>query len=319
MRTLAPSRFSDHHMPEYVQLAAYRNCKERITAEWPGFRERRLDWLQNPPVPERVAEEILIDLFTAVLDWSKGDLLLQKERADIILSKNSEKYLVIEVKKPGFLKPHKKSLDTALTQACGYAKQQSITRIAASDGKWFYAQDIEPEVPGYRALVELDQETPPLGLWWLSVHGIYRRCEDKVVWPSASGEISIPIDANTLRHPKYKLPAWCFAYVGNPNDPKTWRLPYLKDDGTTPDDSRLPKAIQALLSNYRGAKVSGIPKLEIPKVLIKLACAARQSDRWPEPGNETAPVYQELATVIKQQKLEKDVQAEVAANTLPHC
>jgi hypothetical protein len=243
-----------------------------------------------------------------VLDWSKGDILYQQGRADIILSKNLEKYLVIEVKRPGSLQPHRYSLEAALEQARGYADQQNVTRIAASDGKLFFAADIEHGADVDRTLVELDEETPPLGLWWLSVHGIYRRCEDKVVWPSTSGDPCISIDANTLLHPKYRLPARCFAYVGNANDPKTWKLPFREADGRI-IDRRLPKAIQALLSNYRGAKVGGIPDPAIPSVLTKLACAAMQEGRMPAPGNEAAPVYQELAAVIRQQKLDQVVQA----------
>lgn len=26
-------------------------------------------------------------------------------------------------------------------------------------------------------------------------------------------------------HPKYQLPARCFGYVGDPGDPRTWKLP----------------------------------------------------------------------------------------------
>jgi hypothetical protein len=63
------------------------------------------------------------------------------------------------------------------------------------------------------------------------------------------------------------------------------------------------------LSNYRGAKVGGIPDPAIPSVLTKLACAAMQEGRMPAPGNEAAPVYQELAAVIRQQKLDQVVQA----------
>jgi hypothetical protein len=63
-------------------------------------------------------------------------------------------------------------------------------------------------------------------------------------------------DAGTLASddlvdPKYRLPAVCFAYVGNAADPRTWHLPYLLADGT-PDLATLPKAIQAILSNNRG-------------------------------------------------------------------
>jgi len=75
------------------------------------------------------------------------------------------------------------------------------------------------------------------------------------------------VDA-ALLHPKYKIPASCFAYVGDANKPSTWKLPYLHADGT-PDHSRLPKAIQAVLSNYRDATVSTVPEKAVSDVLVR--------------------------------------------------
>ena len=51
----------------------------------------------------------------------------------------------------------------------------------------------------------------------------------------------------------YQLPASCFAYIGDPAHPGTWKLPYRLINGSI-DERRLPKAIQAILSNYRGVK-----------------------------------------------------------------
>jgi hypothetical protein len=100
---LLTGQFMDEASAEYTHLATYRHCVERITAQWTHFREARLDRLRHGAEPERVAEAILDDLFTEVLDWSKGDILYQQGRADIILSKNLAKYLVIEVKRPRVL------------------------------------------------------------------------------------------------------------------------------------------------------------------------------------------------------------------------
>jgi hypothetical protein len=101
-----------------------------------------------------------------------------------------------------------------------------------------------------------------------------------------------------LLHPKYCLPAQCFAYVGDANRPTTWKLPYLLEDGNI-DVKRLPKAIQAILSNYRGARVSSVPEKAIPDVLRRLAAAAEQLGRMPHQG-ETAEVYEMLAQALKQ-------------------
>jgi hypothetical protein len=99
-------------------------------------------------------------------------------------------------------------------------------------------------------------------------------------------------------HPKYQLPARCFALVGNASDPSTWKLPYLLLEGNT-DGRRLPKAIQALLSNYRGAKVCGIPEDVIPDVLVRLARAAAEGKMPPQAIN-AAPAYRDLALVLDQ-------------------
>jgi len=106
-------------------------------------------------------------------------------------------------------------------------------------------------------------------------------------------------DSNAaLLHPKYCLPSHCFAYVGDANRPATWKLPFMLQDGSI-DAKRLPKAIQAILSNYRGARVSSVPEKDIPDVLIRLAAAAEQLGRMPHQG-ETAEIYEMLAQVLTQ-------------------
>ena len=54
-------------------LASHRRCTERMQAAWPQFlskREQRLEQQRRlGEASEKVAENILEDLFTAVLDW----------------------------------------------------------------------------------------------------------------------------------------------------------------------------------------------------------------------------------------------------------
>ena len=120
------------------------------------------------------------------------------------------------------------------------------------------------------------------------------------VWPSWAAikqiQSSAPVE---LLHPKYKLPARCFAYVGNEADTKSWKLPYLLSDGR-PDLKRLPKAIQAVIGNYRGANVTGIPEQQMPDVLTRLGRAAVQAEKMPFQVKKTAPIYSQL-----QARLEK--------------
>ncbi len=285
----------------FKALSAYRHCIERISSRWGWFRTTRADRLRHGNEAEKVAETILEDLFTEVLDWSKGDIAYQTGFADIVLSRNLAKYLVVEVKRPGSLWPGRQALEAALQQARRYADEQKVPCIAASDGRFFYAANIEHGVLKDRALLDLDHPEPPPALWWLSVHGVYRPCEEPVAWPAAPGAVVAPpeISAGTLLHQKYKLPAGCFAYIGNANDPRTWKLPYRTVDGRV-DEKRLPKAIQALLSNYRGAKVGSIPEAALPAVLRTLARAAAEEGRMPPQATNPAPVYQSLVLVLAQ-------------------
>lgn len=99
-------------------------------------------------------------------------------------------------------------------------------------------------------------------------------------------------------HPKYKLPARCFAYVGNSADTRTWKLPYLLADGG-PDLRRLPKAIQAVISNYRGKNVTGIPGEEMPEVLTRLGRAAVRAGKMPFQDKKAAPIYRQLEATLE--------------------
>jgi hypothetical protein len=214
---------------------------------------------------EKIAENILEDLSTRVLDWNLADVNLQVGRADIILSELGIKRLVrLEVKRPGTLAWHRQAVEKALDLARGYAASQKVGAVAVSDGNMLYAADIVHGGLRDRIFVSLDRSDPPLDLWWISVHGIYRPCEAPTTSilasaPPPADPVSMvgEVDAELLQ-PKYHLPARCFAYVGRADSPGTWKLPYLVADGM-PDLKRLPKAIQSILSNYRGVKVS-IPR-----------------------------------------------------------
>lgn len=288
----------------YQCLAAWRHCVERIQAQWPNFVAAREDRLRHGGESEKVAEAILEDLFTGVLDWSKGDLAYQIGFADIVLSRNLEKYLVIEVKRPGMLSPGRHTLYAALEQARRYADEQHVPRIAASDGRYLYAADIKAGGLEDRVLVDLACDSPQAALWWLSVHGVYRTCEDFSQSLPVLEAISNSVTEESplvppLLHQKYQLPARCFAYVGDANDASTWKLPYLLADGRA-DGKRLPKAIQALLSNYRGTKVGGIPEQALRDVLSRLARAAAAEGKLPPQCVSPATAYRDLSLVLEQ-------------------
>lgn len=291
-------------------LASYRRCVERIRSSWPAFLEARalrLEEGRRHPAAEKVAENIVEDLFTKVLDWSLADLNHQVQGADILLTKHGIKYLLIETKRPGGLAWHRRAVEKALEQARQYAAEQRVRCIAVSDGFMLYAADLVAGGLRDRAFVALAQPEPPLDLWWLSVHGIYRERPDTqgaelhLLPPSPveREERDEGMEEAALLHPKYGLPARCFAYVGHAARPATWKLPYRLADGSV-DEKRLPKAIQAILSNYRGAKVSGIPEADTPMVLLRLARAAASPGRMPFQTASPATVYRQLQDALEQ-------------------
>ncbi len=213
-------------------LASYRRCVERIRSSWPAFLEARalrLEEARRHRAAEKVAENIVEDLFTKVLDWSLADLNHQIEGADILLTKHGIKYLLIETKRPGGLAWHRRAVEKALDQARQYAAEQRVRCIAVSDGFMLYAADLVAGGLRDRAFVSLAQQEPPLDLWWLSVHGIYRERPDTqgaelhLLPPSPveREEREEGVEEAALLHPKYGLPARCFAYVGHAARPAT--------------------------------------------------------------------------------------------------
>jgi hypothetical protein len=291
-------------------LASYRRCVERICINWSIFLDKRQERLVQQErygvAAERVAENILEDLFTVVLDWSLSDINHQVGYADLLLTRLGIKYLIIEAKRPGALAWNRLAVEAALDQALRYADEQKVKCIGVSDGVMLYAADVEHGGLQDRVFASLKDREPQKTLWWLSVHGIYRSRKDAEdaalrVLPELARidttEVETPGEA--LLHPKYELPARCFAYVGNACDPGTWKLPYRLADGRI-DAKRLPKAIQAILSNYRGAKVSSIPEQDIPDTLVRLGQAALKLGKMPHQVGKTAATYQQLADVLEQ-------------------
>lgn len=142
-----------------------------------------------------------------------------------------------------------------------------------------------------RLRTHLADTTPPRELWWLSTRGIYRTAHQ------TPAPLPPPSD-DTLLHAKYQLPARCFAFIGDPQRPATWKLPYLRLDGTV-DERRLPEAIQAVLQDYRGEQVR-LPEEHVPDVLARLAQAARRQGRMPHQDPTPAPIYQALHETLVQ-------------------
>jgi hypothetical protein len=125
---------------------------------------------------------------------------------------------------------------------------------------------------------------------------------------AVASEIESLTSAERL-HPTYRLPVRCFAYVGKEADTKTWKLPYLLADGRV-DLKRLPAAIQAIVTSYRGKKVSGIPEDRIPDVLMRLGRASAQAGKMPFQDPKAAAVYRQLQTALEKLGRLDEIKAE---------
>ncbi len=290
------------------RLVLRDHLQARLAATWPSFLELRQSRLAEMERPgggaERVAELIVADLFTHALDWGVADLNHQVGYADLLLTRLGIKYLVVETKRPGALAWHAAAVEAALEQATRYAAAQGVRAVAVSDGHLLYAADLADGGRRGRAFVHLDAPQAPDELWWLSLHGIYRPVDPPPApgsllsrQPADAGPSGEPDDA--LMHPKYGLPARCFAYVGDPLRPASWHLPFRLVDGCA-DAKRLPKAIQAILTNYRGATVGSVPERAIPAVLERLAQGARELGHMPDQRPDTAEAYQLLHDALLQ-------------------
>jgi len=129
-------------------LSSYKKFIERLHQNWKTFLESRsklLNPLKYQPVPEKVSEEIIRNLLTLVLDWEESDLQWQMQYADLVLTRNRNKYLVAELKRPSSLKRSLDSNQEALNQVRRYADEQKVNLVAISDGSVFYAADIVGE------------------------------------------------------------------------------------------------------------------------------------------------------------------------------
>ncbi|MHB8418426.1 MAG: hypothetical protein ACYDCL_10150 [Myxococcales bacterium] len=311
----------------HERLASHRRCVERLRAGWRQFLERRGERLREHErqggAAERLTEAILEDLLSAVLDWPLGDLNHQVGHADLIVTQFGIKRLVLEAKRPGALAWSRTAVDAALAQALRYAHEQKIHCLGISDGMMLYAADVTEGGLHDRLFVSLDAVEPPEDLWWLSADGIYRTRENAAdaalrLLPEAAAldtGAALP-EAGHLLHPKYQLPAQCFGYVGDANDPRSWKLPHLLVDGSV-DLKRLPKAVQSVLTNYRGARVGGIPETAIPDILVRLARAAARAGRLPPACAKPAPVYVQLAEALEQLGRREDTIAAEDAGNVP--
>ena len=152
-------------MTSVESLASYHRCCSHLVDTWPAFKAKRGERLVQQQrfgtASEKVAENILEDLFTTVLDWNLSEFNNQVAYADIVLTRLGIKHLIIEVKRPGALAWNQRSVDAALAQGHRYADEQKVHSVAVSDGVMLYARDHIPGGHRDRAFVRLDQPEGP--------------------------------------------------------------------------------------------------------------------------------------------------------------
>lgn len=82
-------------------LASHRRCIEHVRCAWAGFLGKRAERMQPHRLigeaSEKVAENILEELFTTVLDWSLADIAHQVDGADVVLGDHGIRQLILEV------------------------------------------------------------------------------------------------------------------------------------------------------------------------------------------------------------------------------
>ena len=292
-------------------LSGFRKFNEELESRWLKFQDKRRERLvqqsRHGKASEKVTEDIIQDFLIIALDWSISNINNQIQYADIVISKNGAlKDLIIEAKYPGYLK-NMNAIEKVLDQASRYASGQKVDKIAVSDGYIFYVAEVVEGGLKERVVINLDSNKPNPDVFWVSREGIYRTVEklseDTVEIgnaPKNTKELDNQDEdmSEELLHPKYKIPARCFAYRGDPLNPNTWKLPCRKIDGT-PDTGRLSGAIGALISNYRGAHVT-IPEEAVPDALLRLGRSAWDAGKMPEQTRNPADTYREIEKYLNQ-------------------
>ena len=153
-----------------------------MTRTWADFQARRWERLAQQArlgtAAEKVAGNILEDLFTMVLDWRLSEVNDRAGHAGLTLTRLGAKQLIVEVRRRGSLAWNERAIDVALAQANRSADGQRVKAVAISDGIMLYARDLVPGGHRDRLFTRLDEPWAPEDLWWLSVDGIYRPRED---------------------------------------------------------------------------------------------------------------------------------------------
>ncbi len=288
--------------------AKYKKFIERLNTNWSLFIQKRKALLSQQErfgkAPEKITENIIFHLFTEVLDWDIKDINYQIDYADIEITKLGVKRILIEAKRPGGISWNMKQIEKHIAQALRYAYKQKVSIIGISDGNKLYMLNVKGGLTEPRIFISLDEDLPHEDLYYISVNGVDKEKNINIDFKNSKKEVlgkydSTDTNSDELLNKQYKLPARCFAYVGDPNNPYTWKLPYLSLDGSV-NVARLPGAIGCVVTNFRGLQVKTIPEKEIPQVIIKLAKATKSVGKLNPDNPKMANCYKQLYNAVDQ-------------------
>lgn len=98
----------------YRELATYKAHALRLAEHWSAFLAQREDMLAQArrfgAVPEKATETIIGTLLTEILDWTIHDLNWQLGYADLVVTRNYCKHLLVETKRPGALRTNREAI-----------------------------------------------------------------------------------------------------------------------------------------------------------------------------------------------------------------
>ncbi len=219
---------------------------------------------------------------------------------------NGRERCVLAISSPGGIPVRQTGRCHAMQAAAQRARVLGIGHAGVCDGGLLYLEDDDGGPRRARLRVWLGQTSAPGELWWATPMGltqpvtpmqaalVFTPAGPAVGSAVADGSGGVGLKAGAQLHPRLQLPAACFAFVGDPMRPTTWKLPYRRADGRA-DLRRLIAAAHHAAASLATPIRGGVPYGELPVVIHRLADAARELGQL-SPGNRhPSGVFQRLA------------------------
>lgn len=268
-----------------------------------------------------MAAAITHALLTAVLGWRSDEVIRQSEPAApgpeptdciaafLIGASTGRGRCVVAIACPGAIPVRQKGRCLAMRAAAQRARVLGAGHAGVCDGGLLYVEDDDGAERRARLRVWLGQTSAPGELWWATPMGLSQRVtplQTALPFPpgpaaglaegiaGADGGGGAPTAAGARLHPRLQLPAGCFAFVGDPMRPTTWKLPYRRADGRA-DLRRLIAAAHHAAASLATPFKGGMPFGELPVVIHRLADAARELGQLPPGNGHPSGVFQRLA------------------------